>query len=79
MKNKNGTTHTMPLYRENVNFMDRMLIHILNLVMSEELKLTKSKTSFVNFQRTKLHSADLRGISGHSLYRYGPKQRASFL
>jgi hypothetical protein len=38
MKNKNGTTHTMPLYREKVNSMDRMLIHILNLVMSEELK-----------------------------------------
>jgi len=38
MKNKKGTTHTMPLYREKVNFMGRMLIHILNLVMSEELK-----------------------------------------
>jgi hypothetical protein len=38
MKNKNGTTHTMHFYREKVNSMDRMLIHILNLVMSEELK-----------------------------------------
>jgi len=40
---------------------------------------TKSKTSYVNFQRTKLDNADLREISGHSLYRYGPKLRASFL
>jgi len=38
MKNKKGTTPTMPLYREKVNFMDRMLIHILNHLMSEELK-----------------------------------------
>jgi hypothetical protein len=59
MKNKNGTTHTMPLlYREKVNFMDRMLIHILN--------------HLINFQRTKLDSADLREISGHSLYRLVP-------